>query len=77
MSDIQTILAKSINYGNISLLEHTRHVVIAIKSFAREFKLDEAIAIKGAILHDLGKAHPYFQRKIKNFNEKSLYEKKK
>ena len=75
MSNIQAVLAKSVSYGNISLLDHTKQVVEAIKVFAKEFNLNESIAIKGGILHDLGKAHPYFQRKIKNYNENSLFEK--
>src|SRR5690606_25673789 len=37
-------------------------------------EFDIAIARKGAILHDLGKAHPHFQRKIKNINSNSLFE---
>jgi CRISPR-associated endonuclease/helicase Cas3 len=49
-------------------------VVSAIKLFAREFRLDDKLAIKGAIIHDLGKAHPHFQRKIKRINARSLFE---
>lgn len=60
------ILAKSALEGNLTLLEHTRHVVLAIELFAKKTGLDTdpEIARKGAVLHDLGKAHPHFQRKI-------------
>ncbi|SDG13565.1 CRISPR-associated helicase Cas3' [Chitinophaga filiformis] len=60
------ILAKSVHEGNLSLLEHTQHVVSAIELFVKKFNLniDPETARKGAILHDLGKAHPHFQRKI-------------
>lgn len=73
------ILAKSVNYGNLSLLEHTEHVVKAVEIFARgyEYDFDVSIAKKGAILHDLGKAHPHFQRKIQHLNESTLDENRK
>jgi CRISPR-associated endonuclease/helicase Cas3 len=60
------ILAKSTLEGNLSLLEHTKHVVLAMELFAKKFNLniDPETAWKGAVLHDLGKAHPHFQRKI-------------
>ena len=73
------ILAKSIHYGNLSLLEHTKHVVSAIELFASKyaFGFDVNIARKGAVLHDLGKAHPHFQRKIQSINDGTLYERLK
>lgn len=77
MNSHDLVLAKSLNYGNITLLEHTQQVVSAIKVFAKAFELNLDIAIKGAIIHDLGKAHPYFQNKIKRINAKSLFEKNK
>ena len=36
--------------------------------------LDKKIAIDGAILHDLGKAHPYFQKRITGYEPNSLLE---
>lgn len=75
MNSHDLVLAKSLNYGNITLFEHTQQVVSAIKVFAKAFELNVDIAIKGAIIHDLGKAHPYFQNKIKRINAKSLFEK--
>ena len=74
MNSLDTVLAKSVNNGNITLFDHTRQVVEAIKIFASEFGLNEQLAIKGAIIHDLGKAHPHFQNKIKRSNAKSLFE---
>ncbi|HYG37287.1 MAG TPA: CRISPR-associated endonuclease Cas3'', partial [Cytophagales bacterium] len=78
MESLNEILAKSKNYGNLTLLDHTRHVTQAIELFAQKYAFDFNIEIarKGAILHDLGKAHPYFQRKIQNINAKTLKEKR-
>lgn len=76
---LNKILAKSINYGGTTLLEHTKHVVLAIDLFAQKyaFDFDVELAKKGAILHDLGKAHPHFQRKINKLNGRSLAENQK
>ena len=76
---LEKILAKSINYGGTTLLEHTKHVVLAIDLFAQKyaFDFDVELAKKGAILHDLGKAHPHFQRKINKLNGGSLAENQK
>lgn len=77
MNNLDTVLAKSVNYGNVTLLEHTRQVVAVIKVLAKAFDLNEETAIKGAIIHDLGKAHPHFQNKVNSINAKSLFEKSK
>jgi len=79
MINLNDILAKSINYGGLTLEEHTRYVLQAIEKFALEFdfNFDVNIARKGAIFHDLGKAHPIFQDRIKNVNAKSLVEAEK
>jgi len=79
MKPLEEILAKSINYGNLSLLAHTQQVVMVTRKFANMFSFDcdERIAFAGAILHDLGKAHPYFQRKIQKHNTGSLKEEQK
>lgn len=76
MIPLQEILAKSRNYGNLTLLEHTQQVAAAITKFAKDFNysFDVSLAWKAAILHDLGKAHPHFQRKIQNINSRSLAE---
>ncbi|MCF8411947.1 MAG: CRISPR-associated helicase Cas3' [Melioribacteraceae bacterium] len=77
MHSFDNVLAKSVNYGNVTLLAHTQHVVAAIKVLALELGFDKSIAIQGAILHDLGKAHPHFQQKISGINTKTLFEQTK
>ncbi|MEJ7740540.1 MAG: CRISPR-associated helicase Cas3' [Chitinophagaceae bacterium] len=74
MKELNEILAKSIQYGNVSLLEHTEHVVSAIEKIVSGINanFDTSIARKGAVLHDLGKAHPNFQNKINKINCNSL-----
>lgn len=76
MERLENILAKSVNYGSVTLLDHTKQVVDAISLFAKSFytKFDVESAIIGAVLHDLGKAHPAFQQKIKQINAKSIIE---
>jgi CRISPR-associated endonuclease/helicase Cas3 len=70
---LQEILAKSRNYGNLSLLDHTRQVAMCIAKFAKDFvhPFDEMLAWKAAMLHDLGKAHPHFQRKMQAINRRA------
>lgn len=76
MQSVNDILAKSVNYGNLSLPDHTEQVKEAIDCFARnfDFEFNLSLAQKGAILHDLGKAHPHFQRRMQNINATSLDE---
>lgn len=66
MKPLQDILAKSVDRGGTTLLEHTQHVAWAIEVFAEkyQFEFDKELAIKAAALHDLGKAHVHFQHKI-------------
>ena len=47
-----------------SLKDHLKHVALAAKAFAKHLKIDEDLAYKGAILHDIGKAHPVFQERL-------------
>jgi len=79
MKDLSKILAKSINYGGLTLLDHTKQVTDAITLFATKYAFDFDVEIcrKGAILHDLGKAHPHFQNKINQINGSSLNENRK
>lgn len=74
MKPLEEILAKSVQYGKTSLLDHTIHVKAAIDKIAEGFffPFNKSIAEKGAILHDLGKAHPHFQRRIQKINANSL-----
>lgn len=47
------------------LKDHLLHVAIAAQAFAKHLNMDQQLAYKGAILHDIGKAHPRFQRRLK------------
>src|SRR5574337_953027 len=47
-----------------SLKLHLMQVALVVKKFAGYLGIDEAIAHNGAILHDIGKAHPQFQAKL-------------
>lgn len=58
------LLAKSAENGGLTLFQHTEQVVAAIEKFATDLGFPVEIARNGAILHDLGKAHPHFQDKI-------------
>lgn len=79
MKKLDEILAKSVDRGGTTLLEHTQHVAWAIEVFARKYDygFDERMAIKAAALHDLGKAHAHFQRKINGIESTSLLEEAK
>jgi CRISPR-associated endonuclease/helicase Cas3 len=56
------LFAKSAHYGSVPLEDHLRAVGDTAFAFAEAFGLDKEIAKTGGILHDLGKAHPYFQK---------------
>ncbi len=79
MNNIDNILAKSDKNGRLSLLSHTQHIVTTmkaiVKGLSKDFDMD--IAQKGAVLHDLGKAHPYFQKQISDYKPRSLFEKRR
>ncbi len=64
MNSYNQILAKSPENGGTFLIEHLNHVVQAIQFIAPHFGLDERIAVKGAILHDIGKTNPLFQKRL-------------
>lgn len=62
----KTILAKSIANGGITLLEHTRHVMECLKYIGPNFGITcDSVLTKAAAIHDLGKAHPAFQWKLR------------
>jgi CRISPR-associated endonuclease/helicase Cas3 len=54
-------IAKGASDNFMSLHDHTDHVVRAVALFAKQYGFDLPLARNGAILHDLGKAHPAFQ----------------
>lgn len=60
-----TLLAKSEKNGGLTLVEHTAHVAAAVERVAGALGMDAVLARRGAVLHDLGKAHPYFQRMLR------------
>ena len=61
-----TLLAKSPDRGGLTLEEHTRHVVEAMTHMASELDVPFDTARRGAILHDLGKGHPFFQAMVRD-----------
>lgn len=68
MYDYNQIIAKKSGQFCVNLLDHTQHVVSAIELFSKKIDIDfdTQAARMGAVTHDLGKAHPEFQRKIRS-----------
>lgn len=65
------ILAKKDHFNpnnDLSLYDHLCHVRDATVAFAKYLGMDENIAAMGAVLHDIGKAHPEFQRRLNTPN---------
>jgi CRISPR-associated endonuclease/helicase Cas3 len=62
MNPFIDIQAKSTKNGGLSLVQHLSDVAQLAVIVAKSLGLDEEIARKGAILHDIGKASPLFQR---------------
>lgn len=60
------ILAKYEDYGGMPLTTHLKSVADVAVVIARYAGLDEDLARKGAILHDIGKVSPLFQRTLKH-----------
>lgn len=60
------ILAKHEDSGGMPLTTHLKSVADAAVVIARHSGLDEDIARKGAILHDIGKVSPLFQSTLKH-----------
>ena len=46
------------------LTEHTAQVKSSVEKFADYLGFDKKVAGNGALLHDIGKAHPYFQLRL-------------
>ena len=65
-TDYHTLLAKHIDNGATTLEQHLREVADAAVVIARNTGMDEDIARTGALLHDIGKASPYFQKILKH-----------
>jgi CRISPR-associated endonuclease/helicase Cas3 len=62
------LLAKSEVYGAVSLKDHLIHVASAIKKMAGEIGQNIVLAQNGALLHDIGKAHPTYQKFVHGFS---------
>lgn len=59
--------AKSEGKGGLSLYDHTRHVLQAVEALGAGYGVsgeETRLARLGAVLHDLGKAHPHFQKMV-------------
>jgi CRISPR-associated endonuclease/helicase Cas3 len=68
MKKYNHILAKSADRkGNsgTTLIDHLEHVACVAEAFAEYLGLDKKTARVGAILHDIGKASPVFQERLK------------
>jgi len=61
---MEILLAKSAPEFT-SLKDHLLHVSYAAKAFGRYLQMEESVAFNGAILHDIGKAHPEFQKRLR------------
>lgn len=69
MNTHQEILAKSDKNGPISLYQHLKNVADIARVMAKHIGLDEQVAIEGALLHDIGKTSPVFQKKLNATNQ--------
>lgn len=75
MKKFNQILAKSADRkGNsgTTLIDHLEHVACVTEAFAEYLGLDKKTARMGAVLHDIGKASPVFQERLKPTYKKPL-----
>lgn len=63
------LLAKSEAYGPVTLKQHLLDVADAIVPLAKHFGKDVELCKKGALLHDIGKAHPVYQAFVHGYQE--------
>ncbi|WP_044207961.1 CRISPR-associated helicase/endonuclease Cas3 [Flammeovirga sp. OC4] len=72
---LNKLKAKSEDYKGhqLSLFEHTEDVYHSIIKFAQYLDVDVEICKKGAVLHDMGKAHPWFQASLKGIRPEKAY----
>lgn len=74
MKRYEHLLAKSPKNGGTLLVDHLSHVSTLARIIARQVGLDEALACKGALLHDIGKVSPKFQQTLnENFHRPPGY----
>lgn len=65
ISDYDYILAKSEENGVQSLSQHLKEVSNVARKIAKCLNMDEDTAVCGALLHDIGKTSPLFQKTLK------------
>ena len=64
------ILAKGERNGHVCLFQHLKNVADIAHVVAEHVGLDEQIAIEGALLHDIGKTSPLFQKSLSSSYKK-------
>src|SRR5581483_3982200 len=64
MNRFDHILAKSEKYGKLPLIRHLQEVALLAERIAENLGLNKQIARTGAILHDIGKTSPVFQKTL-------------
>lgn len=64
MKRFEHLLAKSEKNGKMTLVQHLSDVASIAIQIAEHMGLDKELAYKGAILHDIGKASPQFQKTL-------------
>lgn len=64
IQDYNHILAKSAENGFVPLTRHLQDVATVAVCIARHTGMDEDLARKGALLHDIGKVSPEFQKSL-------------
>ncbi len=65
MNNTKNILAKSEDEEGTTLTEHLQEVAEASVTIARELGMNTKIAKEGALIHDIGKTSPEFQKTLK------------
>jgi CRISPR-associated endonuclease/helicase Cas3 len=63
------LLAKSALYDSVTLKQHLLDVANTIEPLSKHFGKDPELCRKGALLHDIGKAHPVYQSFVHKFKE--------
>ena len=58
------LIAKNNNGFTVSLLDHSKHVMEAMDKIKQLVDIDADLLKLGAAMHDIGKAHPLFQKYI-------------
>ena len=64
MNQHSEILAKSERNGNVCLYQHLKDVADIAVAVSTHVGLDKQIAYEGAVLHDIGKVSPVFQKTL-------------